>query len=219
MVGSYVTTKRRQVEIGKTYGRLKVVRFAGRNVHGNLTWDCVCTCGIKKTVMGSNLLGGTCPSCGCFKTDMLIKRNLTHGKAASREYSAWLGMWRRCSNPKSTDWESYGGRGIGVFPNWEEFINFYADMGDRPSELHTLERLDNDADYGPGNCVWATRKVQGRNKRNVPRFEFNGQLKSVAEWAEDYKIHPETLRNRIRRGWSMVKALTRKPRPIKGVHY
>lgn len=218
MVGKYQTTARRQVEINKRYGRLLVKTFAGRNESGNLKWNCICSCGARKVVTTSNLLGGTCPSCGCYKQDILIQRNTIHGKSHLPEHGIWVGMRTRCSAPACSCWSGYGGRGIKVCKRWESFENFYLDMGPRPTSEHTLERVDNNGNYSPTNCIWATRKVQGRNKRNVPKFKCQGRECSVAEWAEITGIHPETLRKRVRR-WGIQRAISAPIRPIRGVHY
>lgn len=219
MVGKYSTTKRRQVVVGNTYGYFEVVKFVGRNQHGNLQFRCLCKCGKERVVLGCNLLGGTNPSCGCFKKEILNARNYRHGGANKPEYGVWVCLRARCCNPNSDDWDSYGGRGIKVCNRWKDFAAFFEDMGERPSEKHTLERVDNSLGYSPSNCIWASRKVQGRNKRNIPLFKYKGEFKCVAEWAEIYGIHPETLRKRLRKGWSIHDALNKSIRPIRGVHF
>lgn len=219
MVRTYNAKSRQRINIGSTYGRLTVLSFSGRNPHGNLLWNCKCSCGVDKTVTGSNLLGGTNPSCGCWKSEELKQRNTTHGLSNLPEYSIWLGIKGRCLCKTMHDYKSYGGRGITLCKRWLVFENFIKDVGARPTNLHTIERIDNNGGYYQSNCQWVTRKVQARNKSNVPLFEYNGQYKSIAEWAEIYQIHPETLRKRVRSGWDMEVALSKSPRPIKGVHY
>ncbi len=208
------------VNIGYTYGRLLVIEFAGRNKYKNLLYKCRCSCGTVKDVLSSVLLCSTEPSCGCRKREVLLARNLIHGRAKIPEYTCWLSIKNRCCNKDSNDYHYYGGRGITMCARWLVFSNFYEDMGDKPSRRHTIERINNNKGYCPSNCVWATRKVQSRNKRNVPLYEYNGQKKSVAEWSEITGIHPETIRNRIKRkGWTMEDVLTKPIRKIKGVHY
>lgn len=218
MVRFYQYTTRRHVIVGNRYGRWKVVSSHGRDEKGNLTWNCVCECGNTGVVRGSNLLNSS-SSCGCLKREVTIMRNFRHGGSKSPEYRSWLGIISRCTCKTNTDWPYYGGRDIRICDRWKAFKNFLADMGTMPKPGSTIERLDNNGNYEPGNCVWASRKVQGRNKRNVPLFEYQGEKKSIAEWAELFKIHPETLRKRVRRGWPMEQALKRAPRPIRGVHY
>lgn len=219
MVREYFSNKRNQVEVGKTYGRFVVLSFAGRNKHGNLLWNCKCSCGTMKQVLGCSLLTGK-TSCGCASREATIKRNTKHGLAKTPEYATWSAVKGRCTCKTHQDYAYYGGRGIKICDRWLVFENFLADMGPRPSSRHTIERRDNNSDYCADNCSWQTRKVQSRNKRDVPLYEYKGEKKSVAEWAEIYGLHPETLRNRIKRSrWSMERCLTAKPRPIKGVHY
>lgn len=204
--------KRRKVQVGEVYGRLKITKFCGRNKYGNLIWDCICTCGIRCSVSSSNLLSGSNVSCGCHKAELTRKRNLTHGLSHLPEYSVWLGMKARCNNPNNADWKSYGGRGIKLVDRWNSFDVFYSDMGPIPSSKYTIERIDNNKNYSPNNCIWATRKTQARNKRNIPLYEYDGKTLCVAEWAEIVGLHPETLRSRIKKGWSIEKALTTKSR-------
>ena len=197
---------------GRIFGRLTVLCFAGRNKSKNRTWLCRCECGTELPISSSNLLSGASESCGCLKMEALIKRNTKHGQSKrvgeSREHAVWCGMRQRCTNPKSRNWNDYGGRGIRVCERWDSFTNFLADMGPCPDE-YTIERKDNNGNYEPSNCIWATRKVQARNKRNVRLYEFNGESRSIHEWSEITGIHVETLRNRLKRyKWSIEKALT-----------
>lgn len=221
MVGKYVSIHRRQVTVGGTYGRLKVFKFAGRNKHGNLTYDCACTCGTKKVVTGSNILGGTFPSCGCFKRDQIIKRNkeelpslgntaaLKHGLHGTVEYSTWLGILARCYRKSNRLYPSYGGRGITVCNRWRHSVeNFVADMGERPEGRFSIERIDNSKGYSPANCKWATCKEQNRNRRNVRKYEYQGERRTLPDLAEQHKLAIGTIEARLRRGWGLEKALT-----------
>lgn len=116
-------------------------------------------------------------------------------------------MKGRCRNPNKAQWMDYGGRGIKVCARWERFENFLADMGE-PKPRMTLERIDNDGDYEPDNCRWATRKEQVRNRRVTKLIRHDGETKPLAEWAEDIGITYGTLETRLRRGWSVERALT-----------
>jgi hypothetical protein len=123
-------------------------------------------------------------------------------------YQSWRHIFQRCYNPKHNAYNRYGGRGIKVCDRWlESYENFLLDMGERPIGMY-LDRIDNNGDYTPENCRWATPKEQARNKRNNHLLTYNGETRCLAEWAEITGIHPQTLINRIRNGWDVPKALT-----------
>lgn len=144
-----------QVKVGETFGRLTVAAYAGKS-----RWNCICLCGKTATVMASNLRAGKQKSCGCYRES--FKR--THGKSNSSIYRRWNAMLLRCEDPGHPSYHHYGGRGVGVCERWHSFENFYADLGDPPSGL-TLDRIDVNKGYYPGNVRWATGSVQARNKR------------------------------------------------------
>jgi hypothetical protein len=135
-----------------------------------------------------------------------------HGEAwrTSRtcEYSIWQAMVQRCTNPNNKGYLKYGGRGIGVCDRWREYENFLADMGRRPSDSHSLDRINNDKGYEPSNCRWATLIEQANNTRTNKHLTFRGRTQTVADWAREIGIKQNTLVGRIRKGWSVEKALT-----------
>jgi hypothetical protein len=121
----------------------------------------------------------------------------------ARERATWSAMKARCSNPKLRCYKSYGGRGIKVCARWlESFANFYADMGPRPDGM-SLDRIDNDGDYEPGNCRWATQLQQARNQRSNVVLEHNGERKTVSEWAQILGVPTTTIYSRHARGWPL----------------
>lgn len=138
------------------------------------------------------------------------KHGHTTHSGASPTYKSWHMMLQRCTNPKYTQYADYGGRGIKVANNWHKFTQFLADMGVRP-ESTSLERLDNEGHYEPGNCKWATKKEQQNNQRGNVWIEFNGETKTQSDWAALIGLKPHSLYQRLQHGWTVEEALTTPP--------
>ena len=136
-------------------------------------------------------------------------------KRRSPMYRAWCTMVARCYNPKNISYRRYGGRGVRVWRQWLTFERFLADMGHRPSSGHSIHRINNDGDYEPGNCKWATAKEQARNRRNNRFLEFKGQRASLVEWSEISGINQRTLETRLNRAWTVERTLTQ---PVRKNH-
>jgi hypothetical protein len=130
-------------------------------------------------------------------------------KSNTPEHAAWTAMKQRCSNPKHQAWTHYGGRGITFCERWASYDAFLADMGLRPSAEHSLDRIDVNGPYSPDNCRWATRIQQARNSRKVHILEHNGIALTLSAWAERVGISSDTIRNRLRSGWTVEASLTR----------
>lgn len=145
---------------GKKFGRWTVVSRNG-NKNGQAAWLCKCVCGNESTIKGEMLRRGKSLSCGCLRSE----GHKSHGGRYSPEYTIWSGMIQRCTNPKRKGYQNYGGRGIKVTERWRRFENFIADMGQRPSSKHSIDRIDNNGDYCPQNCKWSTQKEQIANQR------------------------------------------------------
>ena len=139
-------------------------------------------------------------------------QNRTHGASGTPTHNVWLGMMQRCTRPGHIAWRNYGGRGIAVCARWMSFEGFLADMGERPNG-RTLDRINNDGNYEPGNCRWASRSEQARNRADTRWLEFRGQRKSASTWSEESGIATTTIVRRIDLGWSVERAITT---PVRG---
>lgn len=192
-----VTMKEKPDLTGMKFGRWTVISKSPKRNH----WLCRCECGVLKTRIRNVLTNGSSKSCGCSK-------NVTHGMTKTDEHNIWLGIKRRCYNPHANHYDRYGGRGITVCERWREsFINFYIDMGTRPSKNHSIHRINNDGDYEPSNCRWATLKEQQRNTIRSRWLTFRGITMTSAEWAEKLGIRYGLLTGRLRKGWDVEKCL------------
>ena len=131
-----------------------------------------------------------------------------HGRTTGndRTYRSWAGIIQRCTNPNDKRWHDYGGRGIAVCERWREFLNFLADMGERP-EGKSIDRINNNLGYSPENCRWATPLEQQNNMSTNVIVTHDGKTKTVREWADLLKIEKQTLYFRLRRGWTVERAL------------
>lgn len=219
MGNSIVTRSGRALDLtGQRFGSLTAICLAAprRDCNGRAIrfWRCLCDCGKESEVDGHALRSGNTRSCGCGKVALLRSRNLKHGLSHSgAEYRAWQHMRRRCRDPRGKDYSYYGGRGITICERWEDFGNFLADMGPRPSPKHSLERSDVNGPYSPENCRWATFREQMLNKRDNHVLEFRGVRQTLTEWAEQSGLSFQTLRKRIVAGWATERALSEPVRP------
>lgn len=202
--------------IGQRFGRLLVLSLDESSRWRNIKWLCLCDCGNHPIIARSGLTTGKTKSCGCFQRERARDCNIKHGCApkgnAMREYKIWIKMKERCLNPKSAFYFRYGGRGITVCQRWlHSFPAFLSDMGICPKGL-TLNRVNNDGNYDPGNCNWATRTEQNNNTCRNRMLTWNGKTQSLAMWARETGQSQDCLWFRImRRKWDLEKALTLPP--------
>jgi len=202
---------------GMVFSRLTVTSYAYQK-NKIAYWNCLCECGKTCVVNGSFLRGGGTRSCGCIFKEHLstLSAPRIHGesetnKTRTKEYIAWTSIQGRCTNPNNKDYPRYGGRGISVCDRWlNSYENFLADMGRKPTPQHSIDRKDNDGNYDPSNCRWATLEEQGNNKRNNTFLTFEGMTLTIAEWARKINIPQNTLHARLRRNLPLEKALKTK---------
>lgn len=194
---------RRRDLTGQVFNHLTVIEL-GEPQGKVRRWKCICRCGKETQVPTYHLRTGGIKSCGCLQRESVV----THGQSYGAEYQAWKGIKRRCYSKKSRMYKRYGGRGITVCQRWRDsFANFFADMGKRPSAKHSIERIDNNGNYEPSNCKWATDAEQTRNTSRNVYVEFRGERLTVQDWAKRLGVTHGTLQNRIKR-WGVERALT-----------
>ena len=187
---------------GKRYGHLTVVKKCESSKSVRVRWTCICDCGKTTTVLGENLKRGNTKSCGCIRNKHLM--------SYSKLYGVWRGMIERCENKNRPFYHRYGGRGISVCQEWRKdftaFMKWSIENG--YSDGLTIDRIDNDGDYSPNNCRWATMKTQRNNASTNINLTYNGRTMNVTQWAEELKVSRATLYSRIRKGWSDEETLS-----------
>ena len=184
---------------GKQFGRLHVQGYAGL-FKGKAFWTCRCECGKNACVAGQLLRSGKTTSCGCYRAELMRKTKRKHGMSNTVEWHTYYRMLDRCYNTKNARFSSYGGRGIEVCSDWRHsFSNFYRDMGERPDGC-SLDRIDVNGNYEPGNCRWATSRQQAQNKTTNINLSNQGETKCLAEWARQFEVPLLTAYCRLQRG-------------------
>lgn len=185
-------------EPGVQFTYLTVVKY----VSGDRGYyECLCRCGAVTKFRGCDLARGAIKSCGCWASDN------AHYMGNSPTYRSWRGLRDRCKKKGHHNYKLYGGRGITYDPRWNNFREFLKDMGERPEGM-TLDRIDVNGNYCKDNCKWSTPKEQGNNTRFNVFLEYNGERLTVMQWADKLGINWATIDGRLRRGWSVERALT-----------
>ena len=196
---------------GQKFGRLVVVSQEPSQ-KGRTMWKCQCDCGNTVVKMGKLLRNGATRSCGCYTAENRSNFNKKHSQYKTRLYHIWQHMKARCNSERNPKYKDYGGRGIKVCNEWNEFLPFYEwAMANGYSDALSIDRIDNDGDYCPENCRWATNKEQQNNTRKNRLVSYDGKIYTVAELAEKYGIERATMWARVVRGVT-GEALTKKPK-------
>jgi hypothetical protein len=198
------------LEIGQRFGRLTVLRQY--SVHGDrrTLYACRCACGQEKIIHAYALVKGFTQSCGCLSKELKANRLRTHGKTNTTEYEIWCGIKKRCLNPNYREFHLYGGRGIQICPHWKDsFTAFLGDMGPRPSLRHSIDRVDNNGNYEPGNCRWATPQEQSDNSSNPVFITWDGRTQNASAWAKEFGTASHTIVVRYTAGKPLDKRVRR----------
>jgi hypothetical protein len=193
---------------GQRFGRL----VAGESVKRGSYWyvAVTCDCGTSKHVIHHHLVSGKTTSCGCLARETTSQRSKTHGESRlTPEHALWIRMKQRCGNPNHSHYSYYGARGITVCQEWlDSYEAFLAHVGRRPSEKHSLERIENNGNYEPGNVKWATKTEQMNNRRTNHFVEWKGQRLTIAQWSRAIGVPFSTIKTRLKRGWTVERTLT-----------
>jgi hypothetical protein len=194
--------------IGVKVGILTVKERAD-NRHGDIYWKCQCDCGNTIDVRADHLRASEIRSCGCITNAMIAQKLTKHGMRRTSLYSIWNTMLQRCENPNSSAARLYHDRAISVCNEWKNFENFknWALTNGYEKGL-TIDRIDNNGGYCPENCRWADLITQANNKRTNVRVEYNGEIKTLAQWAREFHIDYRVFWQRLKRGWNIERALT-----------
>lgn len=203
--------------IGSKFGWLTVTHFSHRiykvpaSRGTRLFWICRCECGNTVTVSATHLRSGHTNSCGCFQKQRATEAKTVHGDCGRQGkhpiYETWRGMMDRCYRSSCESYKYYGAKGVRVCRRWRSYINFKADMLGTWQAGLTLNRRDNDGSYTPANCHWATQIEQSFNRSNNRWIEWQGQRRTITQWAAYLQIHHTVIHGRLKRGWSIEKAL------------
>ncbi|MBD5395611.1 MAG: hypothetical protein HDR71_15425 [Lachnospiraceae bacterium] len=187
------------------FGKLIALERVGTSSDGSATWECVCDCGKHHIVASTNLVNKKIKSCGCLGEEYKHSRKITkctHMKSRTRLYGIWKGMKKRCYNRKASNYCRYGARGITVCDDWKEDYSAFEKWALQSGyeEDLTIDRINNNGNYSPGNCRWATKKEQSNNKECNILITLNGESKTAAEWSTITGVNYQTIVYRFKQG-------------------
>lgn len=195
--------RRPAVTPGVKYGKLTAIRFIEKRPTGHNVWLWKCDCGNEHKASSQKVMTGNTSSCGCLQQQSRIERGKTGGLYGTYIYRIWTAMNRRCVDENLPAYPNYGGRGIKVCDRWKKsFLNFLEDMGQPPTDEHTIDRKDVDGNYEPGNCRWLTRAEQQRNRRNNRYVEFRGKITLQVDCCLALGLRPNNFRIWLDKGIS-----------------
>lgn len=186
---------------GRRFGSLTVLGYSHfKNVS---YWNCICDCGTIKSYQKGNLISNNAKSCGCLKSENISKGKTKHGMKHTKEYRIWWGIKQRCFYHKNDSYKHYGGRGISMCDEWKNsFEAFYRDMG-KPPHGTSIDRINNDGNYEPNNCRWATNAEQQSNRRCTVKLTIGNQTRDLEEWSKISGVGYTTIRYRLKKlQWS-----------------
>ena len=190
---------------GRKFGFITVIRRSSNKGNGKksvVKWECKCKCGKEFSVKSDSLISGHTLSCGCKKR--------VHGRSnKERLYQTWKNMRQRCNNPKRKDYPRYGGRGISICPEWNDYKSFRSwALSNGYADNLSIDRIDVNGNYEPSNCRWADATIQANNARRNRIIEFEGKRYTMAEFARTNKLSYSALQHRLDRGWSIERIIT-----------
>lgn len=188
--------------IGDTYGELLIIEeIEERDKNNHVLYRCKCSCGTEKIILGRSLRSGRSSSCGCMASIKKTKHNMNR----TTEYKTWSSLKQRCYNKNDSKYKDWGGRGIKVCDRWiNSFENFFEDMGYKPSKSHSIERINNDGDYEPSNCIWADKKTQARNRRSSTKILHENKIIDIFLFSEKMNLSVSGARKRIWRNYKLT---------------
>ncbi len=215
--------RRDEIRIGSRFTRWTVTGHDDKSRVGDRRLWCKCDCGTIRSCRIDNLRNKQTKSCGCLRDELGRARMITHGMSSngkqSKVYSTHAHMLQRCTNPKDAKYPRYGGRGIKICDRWLNGERgkigvecFAEDMGEPPSRSHSIDRKDNDGNYEKSNCQWGTPLQQATNSSKNIFIEHAGKRQTLSQWAREIGMKAECISRRMKRGWSVERALTKTPR-------
>lgn len=192
--------------VGLKFNKLLVLEHAGKNPIGKHQYLCKCDCGNTTIARSEDIKSGNTKSCGCIRSEQLSQRNFKHGFAHTDMYNVWSTMKERCYNENSKAYKNYGGRGIKLSLEWQDYTNFHNDMVLTYKKGLSIERVDNNKNYSKENCIWAGSIAQANNTKRNRIVELNGEKDTLVRMCKKYNVDYIVMQSRLYKGWSVKEA-------------